>query len=116
MSQVLGVKGEQVLSLSLSQPGHWKFHMAPHGHELSEDLKTRIVAVHKDGLGYKKIAKTLKWSCSTVVKTIQRFNRRGSTQNRPRHGQPKNLSSRAHCRIQRLALGNRYMSASSIAA
>ena len=39
MSQVSGVKGEQVLSLSLSQTGHWKFHMAPHGNELSKDLE-----------------------------------------------------------------------------
>ncbi len=37
--------------------------MAPHGKELSEDLKKRIVALHKDGVGYKKIAKTLKLSC-----------------------------------------------------
>ncbi len=64
-----------VLSLSLSHTGHWKFNMAPHGKELSEDLKKRIVALHKDGVGYKKIAKTLKLSCSTVAKTIQRFNR-----------------------------------------
>ncbi len=49
-----------VLSLSLSHTGHWKFNMAPHGKELSEDLKTRIVALHKDGAGYKKSAKTLK--------------------------------------------------------
>ncbi len=28
-----------VLSLSLSHTGHWKFNMAPHGKELSEDLK-----------------------------------------------------------------------------
>uniref|UniRef100_A0A7N8WUS6 Natural resistance-associated macrophage protein 2-like n=1 Tax=Mastacembelus armatus TaxID=205130 RepID=A0A7N8WUS6_9TELE len=59
------------------------FNMAHHGKELSEDLKKRIVAVHKDCLGYKKIAKTQKLSCSTVAKTIQRFNRIGSTQNRP---------------------------------
>ncbi len=37
--------------------------MAPHGKNLSEDLKARIVALHKDGVGYKKIAKTLKLSC-----------------------------------------------------
>ena len=29
--------------------------MAPHGKELSEDLKKRIVALHEDGQGYKKI-------------------------------------------------------------
>ncbi len=90
--------------------------MAPHGKELSEDLKKRIVALHKDGVGYKKIAKTLKLSCSTVAKTIQRFNRTGSTQNRPRHGRPKKLSARAQRHIQRLCLGNRRMSAASIAA
>ncbi len=63
-----------VLSLSFSHTGHWKFNMAPHGKQLSEDLKQRIVALHKDGVGYKKIAKTLKLSCSTVATTIQRFN------------------------------------------
>ncbi len=81
-----------------------------------EDLKKIIVALHKDGVGYKKIAKTLKLSCSTVAKTIQRFNRTGSTQNRPRHGRPKKLNARAQRHIQRLCLGNRRMSAASIAA
>ncbi|CAI9540018.1 unnamed protein product [Staurois parvus] len=90
--------------------------MAPHGKELSEDLKKRIVALHKDGLGYKKIAKTLKLSCSTVAKTIKRFNRTSSTQNRIRHGRSKKLSARAQRHIQRLSLGNRRMSAASIAA
>ncbi|CAI9558684.1 unnamed protein product, partial [Staurois parvus] len=99
-----------VLSLSLSHTGHWKLNMAPHGKELSGDLKKRIVALHKDGLGYKNIAKTLKLSCSMVAKTIQRFNRTGSTQNRPRHGRPKKLSARARHHIQRLSLGNRHMS------
>ncbi len=105
-----------VLSLSLSHIGHWMFNMAPHGKELSEDLRKIIVALHKDNVGYKKIAKTLKLSCRMVAKTIQRFNRTGSTQNRPRHGQPKKLSARAQRHIQRLCLGNRRMSAASIAA
>ncbi len=78
--------------------------------------KKWFVALLKDGVGYKKIAKTLKLSCSTVAKTIQRFNRTGSTQNRPRHGRPKKLSARARRHIQRLCLGNRRMSAASIAA
>ncbi len=67
-------------------------------------------------VGYKKIAKTLKLSCSTVSKTIQRFNRTGYTQNRPRRGRPKKLSASAQRNIQRLCLGNRRMSAASIAA
>ncbi len=74
----------------------------------------RVVALHKDGVGYKKIAKTLKMICSTVI--IQWFNRRGSTQNRPRHDRPKKLSARAQRHIQRLCLGNRDMTAASIAA
>ncbi len=78
--------------------------MAPHGKELSKDLKKIIVALHKDGVGYMKIAKTLKLSCSTVAKTIQQFNRTCSTQ-----------SAHAQRHIQRLCLGNRRMSAASIA-
>ncbi len=90
--------------------------MAPHCKKLSEDLKKRIVALHKDGVGYKKIAKTLKLSCSTLAKTIKRSNMTGSTQNRPRHGRPKKLSARAQHHIQRLCLGNKHMSATNIAA
>ncbi len=105
-----------VLSLSLSHTGHWKFNMAPHGKELSEDLKKNIAALHKDGVGYKKIAKTMKLSYSTVAKTLQQFNRTGFIQNRPRHGRPKKLSARAQRHIQRLCLGNRRMSTASIAA
>ncbi len=71
---------------------------------------------HKDRVGYKKIDKTLKLSSSTVAKTIHRFNRTGSSQNRPRHGQPKKLRACTQRHIQRLCLGNRRMSAVSIAA
>ncbi len=99
-----------VLSLSLSHTGHWKFNMAPHGKELSEDQTKRIVALHKNGVGYNKIAKTLK----QVVKTIQWFNRTGSTQNRPHHRRPKKLSARAQRHIQRLCLGNRRTSVAEV--
>ncbi len=51
-----------------------------------------------------------------VAKTIQQFNRKGSSQNRPHHGRPKKLSACAQRHIQRLCLGNRRMSAASIAA
>ncbi len=104
-----------VLSLTLS---YWSLEVQ-HGTSWQRTLwgsEKRIVALHKDGVGYKKIANTLKLSCSTVAKTIQRFNRTGSTQNRPRHCRPKKLSARAQYHIQRLCLGNRRMSAASIAA
>ena len=90
--------------------------MAPHGKELSVDLKRRIVALREDSQGYKKIANTLKLSCSTVAKIIQRFKRVGSTQNRPRVGRPKNLSARPERHIQMISLKDRRRSAVSIAA
>ncbi len=99
-----------VIALTLS---YWSLEVQ---HGTSEDLKKIIVALHKGGVGDKKIAKTLKLSCSTVAKTIQRFNKTGSTQNRPRRGRKKKLSARAQRHIQRLCLGNRRMSAASIAA
>ena len=90
--------------------------MAPHGKELFENLKRRIVALHEDGQDYKKIANTLKLSCSTVAKIILRFKRAGSTQNRPRVGRPKKLSARAERQIQMLSLKDRRRSNVSIAA
>ena len=90
--------------------------IAPHGKELSEDLKRRIVALHEDSQSYKKIANTLKLSCSTVAKIIQRFKRARSTQNRPRVGRPKKLSAHAERYIQMLSLKYRRRSPVSIAA
>ena len=81
--------------------------MAPHDKELSEDLKRRIVVLHEDGQGHKKIANTLKLSCSTVVKIIRCFKRAGSTWNRPRVGRPKKLSTRAEHHIQMLSSKDR---------
>ena len=90
--------------------------IAPHGKELSEDLKRHIVALYEDSQGYKKIANTLKLSCSTVAKIIQCFKRAGSTQNRPWVGHPKKLSACAECYIQMLSLKGRHRSPVSIAA
>ncbi len=83
---LVSVTSSQVwmLSFSLSHTGHCKFNKAPRGKELSWGSEKKIVSLHKDGVDYKKITKTLKLSCSTVAKTIQWFNRTGSTQNRPR--------------------------------
>ena len=90
--------------------------MAPHGKELSEDLKRHIVALHEDGQDYKKIANTLKLNCSTVAKIIQHFKSVGSTQNRPQVVRSKKLRVRAECHIQMLSLKDRCRSAESIAA
>ena len=90
--------------------------MAPHGKELSEELKRHIFVLHEDGQGYKKIANTLKLSCSTVAKIIQRFKSAGSTKNRLWVGHPKKLSACAEHYIQMLSLKDRHRSAVRIAA
>ncbi len=60
----------------------------------SEDLRIRIVALHKDGLGlsYKKFGDSLELGYSTVARVIQRFSKTGFTWNRPRKGRSKKLS------------------------
>lgn len=89
--------------------------MAPHGKELSTDIRKRIVALHKDGLGYKKISEALKVGRTTVAGVVQRFLKTGSTLNRPRQGRPKKLSPRAVRQIKKMALADRRRSAGSIA-
>ena len=112
----IGSRYVQICSAALTLPHTESSNMAPHGKELSEDLKRRIVALHEEGQGYKKIVNTLKLSCSTVAKIIQRFKRAGSTQNRLRVGRPKKLSARADHHIQMLSLKDWRRSAVSIAA
>ncbi len=67
------------------------FNMAPHGKDLSEDLRIRNVALQKDGVGYKKFSNSLELSNSTVARVIQRFSKTGFTRNRPRKGSIKDV-------------------------
>ncbi len=76
--------------------------MAPRGKELSEDLRIRIVALHKDGLGYKKFGNSLELAYSTVARVIQRFFKTGFTWNRPLKGRSKKLSPCALHQMQKL--------------
>ncbi len=78
----------------------------------SGDLRIRIVALHKDGLGCKKFGNSLELSYNTVAKVIRRFSKTGFTRNRPRKGRSKMLCVR---QVQKLASINGRMSAASIA-
>ncbi len=103
-----------VIALTLS---YWSLEVQ-HGTSWQRTLwgsEKRIVALHKDGVGCKKIAKTLKLACWWPRPYS------GLTEQVPlRTGlamiEPKKLSALAQRHIQRLCLGNRRMSAASIAA
>lgn len=110
------IKGYNLhLSITSVPVSHRVFNMAPHGNQLSDDLRKRIVALHKDGLGYKKIHQTLKVNRNTVVKVINRYAKTGSTQNRSRSGRPRKLTPRAERLARKLALQDRRRAAGSIA-
>ncbi len=59
----------------------------------SEELRIRIVALHKDGLGYKKSVTAWKLSYSTVASVIQRFSKTGFHLEQASQGSIKEVES-----------------------
>ncbi len=81
--------------------------MAPHRREMSQDLRKKIIYLHKKGEGYKKISKALLISQNTVAKVVQTFKKDGTaTISQRRPGRPRKLTPRQ----ERLLIENRHAS------
>ena len=62
--------------------------------ELSDDLRSRIVNAHKDGLGYKAISKRFEVHVATVQSIIRKFKIFNKVENLQRPGRKPKVSPR----------------------
>ncbi len=85
--------------------------MAPHGREMSQDLRKKIISLHKKGEGYKKISKALLISQNTVAKVVETFKKDGTaTISQRRPGRPRKLTPRQERLLMRRVEENRHSS------
>ncbi len=85
--------------------------MAPHGREMSQDLRKKIISLHKKDEGYKKISKALLISQNTVAKVVQTFKKDGTaTISQRRPGRPRKLTPRQERLLMRRVEENRHAS------
>ncbi len=85
--------------------------MAPHGREMSQDLRKKIIYLHKKGEGYKKTNKALLISQNTVAKVVQTFKKVGTaTISQRRPGRPRTLTPRQERLLMRRVEENRHAS------
>ncbi len=85
--------------------------MAPHGREMSQDLRKKIISLQKKGEGYKKISKALLISQNTVAKVVQTFKKDGTaTISQRRPGRPRKLTPRQEHLLMRRVEENQHAS------
>ncbi len=85
--------------------------MAPHGREMSQDLRNKIISLHKKGEGYKKISKALLIGQNTVAKVVQTLKKDGTaTISQRRPGRPRKLTPRQERLLMRRVEENRHAS------
>ncbi len=78
---------------------------------MSQDLRKKIISLHKKGEGYKKISKTLLISQNTVAKVVQTFKKDGTATISQRcPGPPRKLTPRQERLLMRRVEENRHAS------
>ncbi len=78
---------------------------------MSQDLRKKIIYLHKKGEGYKKISKALLISQNTVAKVVQTFKKDGTaTISQRRPGRPRKLTPRQEHLLMRRVEENRHAS------
>ncbi len=78
---------------------------------MSQDLRKKIIYLHKKGEGYKKISKALLISQNTVAKVVQTFKKYGTaTISQRRPGRPRKLTPRQEHLLMRRVEENRHAS------
>uniref|UniRef100_A0A8C5Q5S0 Transposase n=1 Tax=Leptobrachium leishanense TaxID=445787 RepID=A0A8C5Q5S0_9ANUR len=71
----------------------------PRRKELSEELRSRIVDLHKAGKGYKSISKSLDVHVSTLRQTVCKWRKFSTVATLPRRGRPVKMTARAQRRM-----------------
>ncbi len=85
--------------------------MSPYGREMSQDLRKKIISLHKKCEGYKKISKALLISQNTVAKVVQTFKKDGTaTISQRRPGRPWKWTPRQERLLMRWVEENRHAS------
>ncbi|KAF2350505.1 Transposase Tc1-like [Trinorchestia longiramus] len=72
--------------------------------DINQDLRERIMELHNEGLGYRKISAQLCVSITSVGTIIRNWKCRNTTLNKPRNGRPRKINDRAARKLVRTVL------------
>ena len=71
----------------------------PRTKDISENLRLRIVELHKAGKGYKSISKSLDVHQSTVSQMVYKWRKFSTVATLPRSGRPAKMTAKTQSRM-----------------